>query len=169
MCRALIHLRSRFFDQCSFSWFWRKLLVNIVFCTRLIKVACVVKTIFFMDWFYCDLITLMKKCKMPYKNLDKALFFFEKPGILPENLKTLTSSNYPTVQYFLLKLRTRFLLTNVYKSVCGIFFISLRSWVICKNLKRPGFYTLVFYTFINNSRSKRNKKNRTHPFVDITK
>ena len=25
---------------------------------------------------------------------------FEKPGILPENLKTLTSSNYPTVQYF---------------------------------------------------------------------
>ena len=37
----------------------------------------------------------------------------EKPGILSENLKTLTSSNYPTVQYFLLKLRTRFLLTIV--------------------------------------------------------
>ena len=30
---------------------------------------------------------------------------FEKPGILAENMKTLTSSNYPTVQYFLLKLR----------------------------------------------------------------
>ena len=94
---------------------------------------------------------------------------FEKPGILPENLKTLTSSNYPTVQYFLLKLRTRFLLTNVYKRVCGIFFILFRSWVICKNLKRPGFYTLVFYTFINNSKSKQNKRNSTHPFVDITK
>ena len=26
---------------------------------------------------------------------------FEKPGILSENLKTLTSSNYPIVQYFL--------------------------------------------------------------------
>ena len=25
---------------------------------------------------------------------------FTKPGILSENLKTLTSSNYPTVQYF---------------------------------------------------------------------
>ena len=25
---------------------------------------------------------------------------FEKPGILSENLKALTSSNYPTVQYF---------------------------------------------------------------------
>ena len=52
---------------------------------------------------------------------------FEKPGILSENLKTLTSSNYPTVQYFLLKLRTRFLLTIVYKSMCGIFFILFRS------------------------------------------
>ena len=25
---------------------------------------------------------------------------FEKPGISSENLKTMTSSNYPTVQYF---------------------------------------------------------------------
>ena len=25
---------------------------------------------------------------------------FEKPGILSENLKILTSSNYPTVQFF---------------------------------------------------------------------
>ena len=44
---------------------------------------------------------------------------FEKPDILSKNLNTLTSSNFPTVQYILLKLRTRFLLTNVYKSVCG--------------------------------------------------
>ena len=29
--------------------------------------------------------------------------------------------------------------------------------------------TLVFYTFINNSRSKQNKENPTYPFVDITK
>ena len=29
---------------------------------------------------------------------------FEKPGILFENLQTLTNSNYPTVQYFLLEL-----------------------------------------------------------------
>ena len=50
---------------------------------------------------------------------------FEKPGILSENLKTLTSSNYPTVQYFLMKLCTRFLVTNVHKSVCGIFLFHL--------------------------------------------
>ena len=52
---------------------------------------------------------------------------FEKPGILPENLKTLTSSNYPTVQYFLLQLCTRFLLTIVLKRVRGIFLILFRS------------------------------------------
>ena len=52
---------------------------------------------------------------------------FERPGILSENLKTLTNSNYLTVQYFLLKLRARFLLTNVYKNLGGIFLILSRS------------------------------------------
>ena len=50
---------------------------------------------------------------------------FEKPGILSENMKSLTSSNYPTVQYVLLKLRTCFGLANVYKRVCGIFLFYL--------------------------------------------
>ena len=49
------------------------------------------------------------------------------------------------------------------------FFILFRSWVICKNQKRPAFYTIVFCTFINNSRSKQNKKNPKHLFVDIAR
>ena len=53
------------------------------------------------------------------KKFRQSSIVFEKPGILSKNLNTLTSSNFPTVQYILLKLRTRFLLTNVYKSVCG--------------------------------------------------
>ena len=61
------------------------------------------------------------------KKIRQSSIVFEKPGILSENLKNLTSSNYPTVQYFLLKLRTRFLLTNVYKRVCGIFKFYFRS------------------------------------------
>ena len=52
---------------------------------------------------------------------------FEKADILSENLKTLTSSNYPTVQYFLLKLRRRSPLTISKKRLCGIFFILFRS------------------------------------------
>ena len=61
---------------------------------------------------------------------------FKKPGILSENLKTLTNSDYLTVQYFLLKLRTRFLLINVYKRVCGIFlkfYLDLRYLQKSKN------------------------------------
>ena len=53
--------------------------------------------------------------------------FFEKEGILSGNLKTLMSSKYSIVQYFLLKLRTRFLLTIAYKRVRGMFFILFRS------------------------------------------
>ena len=81
---------------------------------------------------------------------------FKKPGILSENLKTLTSSNYPTVQYFLLKLPTRFLLTNVYKKVCGIFVIFVIS--------THSFLTTLLIQDLNKI-----KKNPTHPFVDITK
>ena len=55
------------------------------------------------------------------------------------------------------------------KGYSGFFFILFRSWVICKDKKRPGFYTLVFYIFINNSRPKQNKKNPEHAFVEIVK
>ena len=77
------------------------------------------------------------------KKLRQSSIVFEKPGILPENLKTLTSSNYPTVQYFLLKLRTRFPLTNVYKRVCGIFSFYLDLELFAK-IKKDRF--LHFHT-----------------------
>ena len=72
---------------------------------------------------------------------------FDKPGILSENLKTLTSSNYPTVQYVLLKLRTRFLLTNVYKRMCGIFLFNLDLELFAKFKKTWFLHTrsLHFY------------------------
>ena len=72
---------------------------------------------------------------------------FEKPVILSENLKTLTSSNYPTVQYFLLKLRTRFLLTNVYKRVCGIFLFYLDLELFAK-IKKDLVSTHSFFTLL---------------------
>ena len=63
----------------------------------------------------------------PIQKSRQSSTVFKKLGILSENLKTLTSSNYPTVQYFLPKLCTRFLLTNVYRKVYRIFFILFRS------------------------------------------
>ena len=94
----------------------------------------------------------------PIQKFKQSSTALEKPGTLFENLKTLTSSNYPAVQYFLLKLCTRFLLTNFYKRVFEFSLFCLDLWVINKNVKRLGFYALVFDIFINNSRSKQNKK-----------
>ena len=53
----------------------------------------------------------------PVQKFIQSSIVFQKPGIFPENLKTLTSSNYPTVQYFLLKICTHVPLTNVYKDL----------------------------------------------------
>ena len=64
-----------------------------------------------------------------------------------------TSDTFPTYQY-------------LQRGVHDFVFL-FRSWVISKKEKRPGFYTLVFYIVINNSRSKQNKRNLEHTFVDI--
>ena len=98
----------------------------------------------------------------------RSSIIFEKPGILSENLKTLTSSNYPTVQYFFPETSHTF---STYQCLLkGSWDFELfRSWIILKKFKRPGLYTVVFYTFIKNSRPKQNKKNPKHPFVDIAK
>ena len=47
---------------------------------------------------------------------------FEKPGILSENLKTLMSSNYPTVQYFLLNFAHVFYLPMSTKACVRFFY-----------------------------------------------
>ena len=80
---------------------------------------------------------------------------FKKPGIQSENLKTLTSSNYPTVQYFLLK-RFAFYLPMSTKGCVGFLFYLHLSYL--RKLKKPWFLHTRFYTVINNSRSKQNKK-----------
>ena len=58
---------------------------------------------------------------------------FEKPGILSEDLKTLTCSNYPTVQYFLLNFAHVSYLRMSTKACLGFFLSFYRSWVIRKN------------------------------------
>ena len=60
------------------------------------------------------------------QKLRQSSIVFEKPVILSGKVKTLTSSNYHKLN-ILLELRTRILLTNVYKSVFKVFFILSRS------------------------------------------
>ena len=55
------------------------------------------------------------------------------------------------------------------KECLGFFLFCLDLELLKKIVKRPGFYALIFYIFINISRSKQNKKNPGYPFVDIGK
>ena len=84
---------------------------------------------------------------MTYKNSDQVLLLSGNQVLFSENLNTATSSNYPTLQYFLLKLCTRFLLTNVYKRVCGIFLFHLDLELFAK-IKKDLVSTHSFFTFL---------------------
>ena len=44
----------------------------------------------------------------PKQKFRQSSIIFEKPGIFSEKLKTLTTSNYLRVEYFLLKFYSRF-------------------------------------------------------------
>ena len=79
---------------------------------------------------------------------------FEKPGTLSENLKTLTRSNYPTLQYFLLKLCTCFLLTNFYKRVCEIFLFCLDLELFAKIEKTWFLHTFLHFILITQDLNK---------------
>ena len=94
------------------------------------------------------------------------LIAFEKPGILTENLKTLTSPNYPRVQYFLHTFPTYQCLQKDVRDF--FYFVWILSYL--KKLKKLDlYYTLDFYIFINNSSTKQNKKDPEHVFVEIVK
>ena len=81
------------------------------------------------------------------QKLRQSSIVFEKPGILSDNLKTLTSSNCPTVQYFLLKLHTRFPLTIVYKGCVGFFLFYLDLELFTK-IKKVLVFTHSFFTLL---------------------
>ena len=64
---------------------------------------------------------------------------FEKPDILSENLKILTSSNYLQFNIFLLKLPTRFLLTNVLQKRVWDFFEFCLDLELFAKIKKAWF------------------------------
>ena len=69
----------------------------------------------------------------PMEKFRQSSIVFEKPAILSENLKILTSSNYPTIQYFFWNFAHVSYLPISTKGCLGFFLILFRSWVICKN------------------------------------
>ena len=84
----------------------------------------------------------------PIQKFRQSSIVFEKPRTLSENLKTLTSSNCPTVQYFLMKLRTRLLLTIVYKACVGFFLFCLDLELFAR-IKKDLVSTNSFFTLLS--------------------
>ena len=95
---------------------------------------------------------------------------FEKPGFfglknwkLEKKMKIWQLPTAIELIYF----RTRFLLTNVYKRVSGLFIV-FRSWVTCKN-KKDLVSTQSFFTFLLKLEIKTKQRNFVYHFVDIIK
>ena len=65
----------------------------------------------------------------------------------------------PQSSIFFAKTLHMFPTYHAYKKVLWIVLFCLDLELFSKIKKRPDFYTLDFYIFINNSRSKQNKKN----------
>ena len=63
----------------------------------------------------------------------QSTIFFEKSGILSENLKTFAKSNYPTVHCFCWNFVHVSYLPMSIKGCAGFIFILFKSWIICKN------------------------------------
>ena len=95
----------------------------------------------------------------PIQNFMQSSIVSDKPGILSEKLKTLTSCNYHRVEYFLLKFCTCFILTNIYKQKGVRECLDLELFAKNNNKKNNWFLhthkNQAFCSFIN-STYKRN-------------
>ena len=83
----------------------------------------------------------------PIQKFWQNFIVLEKPGLLHENLKTLASSKYLRVQHFLLKFRTRFLVTNVYKKLFGVFFLFCLDLELLAKIEKTWFVRNRFLHF----------------------
>ena len=96
----------------------------------------------------------------PKRNFRQSSIVFDKPSILSEKLKTLTSSNYHRIEYFSLKFCTCFLLTNVYIWCLRFFlfcldfelFANIRKDLVYTHLQKPVFTFLLIAEALNKTK-----------------
>ena len=107
----------------------------------------------------------------PTPNFRQSSVVFEKPGILSEKSKVLTSSNYHKLRYFLLKFAHFSRLLMYSKGCLGFFFILDLEFL--QKLKKPGVPKLIetrfFTSLLTTEDQNKMKKNPDDPFVDIVK
>ena len=88
----------------------------------------------------------------PIPKLRQTSVISEKPWFCLKNWKLWRTPTTIEFNIFLLEFCTRFLLSNICKRVCAIFFIFFRSWVINKSVKNKFVETRSFIIFANNSK-----------------
>ena len=69
----------------------------------------------------------------PIQKFRQSSIVFGKPGILSENLKTLTIQLPYSSIFFCWNFAHAYYLPMSTKGCVGFFFILFRSWIICKN------------------------------------
>ena len=106
--------------------------------------------------------------QIPMQKFRQSPIFFRETSYFVWKFENFDELRLPYISIFFAETSHTFP-TYQFLQRCLWDFFLFRSWDICKNLKRPGFYKLVFDTFINNTRSRQNLKNPVQPFVDITK
>ena len=134
------------------------LLVGDGICkSKLIKVARVVTLkLAFKEWFFYNLVLLIKLCKIGYLNWDKVLLFPRNHVICFKNWKFWRAPTTIQFNIFCWNFAHVSHVTTSTKWSSGFFSILFRSWIIKKNVKNECVETRSFFLFENNSRSKQN-------------
>ena len=116
----------------------------------------------FMEWFFYNLVILIKLYKIRYLNLDKALLFPRNQAICLKNWKIWRAPTTTKFNICCWNVTSQCLQKDV-----RIFFIFLRSWVINKSVKNKCVKTRSFFIFANISRSKSKKKKKSRKLFCI--
>ena len=90
---------------------------------------------------------------------------FEKPGVLSENLKTLTSSHYPTVQYFFAETSHTFSTYQCLKNGVWEFFLSYLDLELFVKIKKDLVCTHSFFVLLLITQNLNKIKKIPHTFL----
>ena len=84
----------------------------------------------------------------PLQKFRQSSIAFEKPGILSENMKILTSSNYSTIQYFFPETLHAFPTYQCRQKGVWDFFYFVYILSYLQKLKNTWFLCTCFFTFL---------------------
>ena len=123
----------------------------------------------FKEWFFYNLVILIKLCKNQYLNLDRALLF-QETKLFVWKIENFDELQLPQSLIFFAEILHMFpnwqCLQNGVRDFFVVVVCLFRFWVINKNVKNESVESRSFSIFANNSRSKQNNKNPEETFVD---